>query len=130
MNPGLVSDELLSGWVPMRNLKSGSRTLNYDYPLELCKSSEPCFLKIELLGILQNPTLCSHMNSPFKKRGLKFWHNSAVFRICVFWIVTSHDFKIQNAVVSSGVLFLEIKALNLGRVLTDNQISEIWNSGP
>ena len=46
--------------------------------------------------------------------------------IPVFWIVTSHDFKIQNSVVFSRVQFPEVKALNSGRVLPDNQNSEFW----
>ena len=56
--------------------------------------------------------------------------NWARIQIPVFWIVTSRDFTIQTSVDFFGFQFPEVKAEKSGRVLPDNQNSEIRNFRP
>ena len=103
------------------------RFLTFDYQYELYRSSGPWFLEIELQRMLQNSEVLSQVKSQSRKHQFGKLVNSTRTPIPVFWMVTSPELTIQNSVAFSGVLFLEIKALNSDRVHIDNPNLEFWD---
>ena len=77
--------------------------------------------------MLQNSEVLSQVKSQSRKHQFGKLVNSTRTPIPVFWMVTSPELTIQNSVAFSGVLFLEIKALNSDRVHIDNPNLEFWD---